>query len=282
MSSENALGLPLATDRFRRRAHERSRSADLPMGGDALAGAVTARRLPLQRFELSNAIEVGEQKIAQLMRGSTFTLGADEVLIKAGQDEEFAYRLQSGWAWRTRALEQGREQGILIYLPGDLFAVQSLFVRRHDDEIRIISSATLERIHRRDLYLHYARDTDIAHRCMWQLVEEERRVQNQLVSLGQGSALQRLAATLLDLCQRLAASNGNTADIETFDLPMTQLQLAKFLGITPVHVNRVLRALRKANVFALRRGVATVLDRKQLMQFAQPFLDACERWSAEP
>ncbi|HUD93362.1 helix-turn-helix domain-containing protein [Sphingobium sp.] len=63
----------------------------------------------------------------------------------------------------------------------------------------------------------------------------------KLTWIGATSALERLAAFLLDLHDRLVATGAVTDG--GFDFPLTQQQLGDLLGLTTVHVNRSLRRL---------------------------------------
>ena len=162
------------------------------------------------------------------------------------------YRLRSGWACRNRAIADGREQIILIFVPGDVFAVKSLFLTRHPDSVQTLSAAVVERVHHDELRRAFAEDADIANRCMWQVVEEERRLHSWVFGLGQGSAEERLAMLVLDLRGRLALAAAIPPDAHSFEFPLTQVQISQYLGITPVHANRIVKAFRERD----NRGVS--------------------------
>src|ERR1700730_1427214 len=171
----------------------------------------------------------------------------------------------------------GRNQFILIFLPGDLFAVKSMFVKRHPDSVQAISGIVAERAHYKTFYEAYAADSDIATRCIWQVMEEERRLHSWIVGLGQGSAEERLALLLIDFRGRLALSGSMSAGSLTFGMQLPKSQLADHLGITAVHVNRVLKAFRERGIATVRDGQVTIADLDALTQRAAPLLDAHER-----
>jgi CRP-like cAMP-binding protein len=182
-----------------------------------------------------------------------------------------------GWAGRVRALADGRDQYILIFMPSDLFAVKSMFVERHPDDVRTLSDCLIERLHHRELHNLYREDTDVANRCIWQVIEEERRLHNWVVGLGQGSADERLAMLLLDFHGRLQGAGEIPQGVLQFQMPLTQQQLADFLGLTAIHVNRVLRVLREQAIVAIREGEVRIHDFERLRELALPLLDLHER-----
>jgi CRP/FNR family transcriptional regulator len=236
-------------------------------------------RFALHRPELLPSLLAGEKKIAALMHGSAQDYRANHLLIEANTEHPYVYRLLKGWASRTRALADGRDQCILIFLPGDLFAVKSMFVARHPDTVRILSGSVAEKLDQHALHREFCKDPDVANRCMWQVVEEERRLHNWVVGLGQGSAEERLAMLLIDFHGRLAASGAIAREAKKYPMPLTQAQLADHLGITAIHVNRVLRAFRENGIVTVRDGDATILDLPRLSAIAEPLLDIYERSS---
>ena len=111
-------------------------------------------------------------------------------------------------------------------MPGDLFGVKSLFVSRHPDSVLAISNAVLERVHYKILHEAYTQDSDVATRCTWQVMEEERRLHSWVVGLGRGSAEERLALLLMDLRGRLITAGESPPDALVYDMPLTQGELA--------------------------------------------------------
>jgi len=233
------------------------------------------------RPEYLDSLVRGEEKIAQLMSGSAAAHAAGKLLIAGDTEHPFVYRLLEGWAGRSRQLTDGRYQFILVFLPGDLFAVKSMFITRHPDDVRLLSKAVVERVDYRVLHRAYMNDGDIASRCTWQILEEERRLHNWVVGLGQGSAEERLAMVLIDFHGRLVASGSLAADACVFAMPLTQVHLAAHLGLTAVHLNRVLKGFRDSGIVDIRDGQVSIRSLEALADVAQPLLDSHERRSRE-
>jgi CRP-like cAMP-binding protein len=114
---------------------------------------------------------------------------------------------------------------------------------------------------------------------MFQLAEDERRLHNWVAALGRGSADERIATLLLDLRGRLCWAG--LAKGDGFQMPMTQQEIADHLGLTLVHVNRVLRRLREAGIVTVQRGVVTVNEMARLSRLAAPLQDIYERTTPE-
>jgi CRP/FNR family transcriptional regulator, anaerobic regulatory protein len=230
----------------------------------------------LHRPELTQSLVAGEQKIAELLRGSARRYRAHHVLIEANTSHPNVYRLLDGWACRVRAIADGRDQCILIFLPGDLFAVKSMFVARHPDSVRTVSEAVIESVDYRVLHHLFLTDADVVNRCMWQVIEEERRLHNWVVGLGQGSAEERLAMLLIDFHGRLQSRNQVDGALR-YRMPLTQVQIADHVGITAIHVNRVLKTFRENGIATVREGEVVIHDLERLRRLAYPLLDIYEK-----
>lgn len=158
-------------------------------------------------------------------------------LIAEGEEFTATHLIVSGWAARVRMLEDGRRQIINFLLPGDLIG--------HHGQERPVAPSAVVAITEFDscpapsaavsptLARAYARSKAL----------EEAYLLAQVTRLGRLSAHERIADLLLELIERLElvglAANGR------FSLPITQEALADTLGLTPVHVNRMLQDLRR-------------------------------------
>lgn len=234
-------------------------------------------RFALHRPELLGALVRGDDKIVRLMRDSSITLAARTTLVEANKGHRFVYRLLKGWAARARLLPDGRTQFILIFLPGDLIAVKSLFLTHQTDAIVAVSEIRTARIDHRKLHVAYDADSDVAMRCVWQVVEEERRLHSWVAALGLGSAEERVALLLLDFRGRLILSGAIASESLTYRMPLTQVQLAEHLGITAVHVSRVLKEFRDRGVVRVRGGRVTIANLSRLTKRASALLDVYEQ-----
>jgi CRP/FNR family transcriptional regulator, anaerobic regulatory protein len=235
---------------------------------------------PLHREEIAERLLRGDQKIAALMNGQR-KLEPHRILIKTDTDHDFVYRLRVGWAGIVRALPDGRNQFILLFLPGDLFSVKSVFLKRHADTVETLSEIVADQVNVRTLREACERDPDIAFRCNWQVVDEQRRLHNWVVGLGRGSAEERMAMLLIDLHGRLARAGAIAPEATEFPLPLTQNQLGDLLGLSPVHINRVLKGLREDGILTIRGGRVSVDDPEELKFLATPLLDHFERTAPE-
>ena len=87
------------------------------------------------------------------------------------------------------------------------------------------------------------------------------------MSLGQRSAMSRMAHLFCELDARLGVV-GRTSD-DGYDFPLTQRELSECLGLTVVHANRTLQELRRRGLVELENRRLTIRDRRGLEGLAE-------------
>jgi CRP-like cAMP-binding protein len=235
-------------------------------------------RYPLHRAELRDLLIRSETTIREAM-GAPAQRRQGEVLIRTGEACGTVYLLESGWVARTRLIGDGRRQVVAVFLPGDLMGLKTMLLERQPDTIECLTKAQVRAIDHKQLLELVSRDHAVGVRAMFQLAEDERRLHNWVAALGKGSADERIATLLLDLRGRL--HQAGLANGDGFQLPMTQQEIADHLGLTVVHVNRVLRRLRESGIVTVQRGMVTVDEMARLSQLAAPLQDIYERETPE-
>lgn len=242
------------------------------------SGQARPSYFPMRRPDLTEGLEQGDARLAAVMAPTVQTFPARKAIIGAGPRSRSIYRIRSGWCARVRYLPDGQGQILAILLPGDFFAIETLFQTCHmDDEVIALDSATVECAEWSVIERAMFEDRQLALRLTWELVEAERRIRNWLVAMGRGSAEEKLALLLLDLRGRLALGGVIPADAVSFVFPMTQHQIGEALGLTAVHVNRTLQHFRKVGLVTLSRNLMTLDDLEGLYRLALPLLDEFEK-----
>ena len=92
-------------------------------------------------------------------------------------------------------------------------------------------------------------------------------VVEHLVDIGRRNALERLVHFLLEMGARLKLVGLGTKD--GYDCPLSQYLLADALGLSAVHINRVLRQLREEGLLTFRSGQVIFYDFERLVKVAE-------------
>ncbi len=185
-------------------------------------------------------------------------LGAGGEIIPAGRGPGAPKLLVSGVAGEVRALGDGRRQILRLRLPGDL-----LYACDYEAVV------ALGRAHVADArpFLQALNDpgAPAGLRRAWLALgqADQDMLRDQLVRLGRMTASERVAHFLLETHHRLG--HLGLTDGDTFHLPATQEVLSDLIGLSVVHLNRTLQALRRSELISLRNGRVEVLQREALI-----------------
>ena len=235
---------------------------------------------PAPRDELIGRLKSGDEALRRAMHGSVQRFLKDVVVVEAEQPQQTLYRLVSGMMARLRVLQDGRRQIIGIFTPGDIVAVKAMLLNRQPDSIVCLSNCTVQTLDYATAIALASTDSDVSFRLMWQLAEDERRLHNNVAALGQGTAIERIATMLIDITgRRMKLASNGAVPAEFIDL--RQQDIADYLGLTLVHVNRTLRLMREEGAIAVETKKITISDREAVMRYAAPMLDVFERETPE-
>ncbi len=198
-------------------------------------------------------------------RRRTFVAGRD--LVHQGQSGQAAYILVSGWTCSYKLLEDGQRQIVDFQIPGDFLGLRSVVLHISDHSIEPVTDIEVTEVHVADLMQAFSKTPRLATAVLWAVSRDEAIVVEHLVNVGRREASQRVAHFLLELGARLSLVGlGNK---EGYACPLSQYLLADALGLSSVHVNRVLRKLREAGMLTFRNGFVTFDDYDRLVEFAK-------------
>lgn len=198
-------------------------------------------------------------------RRRTFVAGRD--LVHQGQSDQAAYILVSGWACSYKLLQNGERQIVDFQIPGDFLGLRSVLLHISDHSIEPITDIEVTEVTVADLLDAFSQTPRLATAVFWAASRDEAMVVEHLIDIGRRNAAERMAHFLLELGARLSLVGlGSKAG---FACPLSQYLLADALGLSAVHVNRVLRTLRETGMVTYRDGFVTFDSYARLTEFAE-------------
>lgn len=175
----------------------------------------------------------------------------------------------SGWIARQHILADGRRQIVSLILPGEL-------VGPYPNPLVSITTVSLTDSRLADVtqLLADVRESPDRHRRLKHALHlaqrlEEAQLAEQVMRLGRRTAVERIGHWLLDVQSRLSAAGlGEGAD-DSFAMPLTQETLGDVLGLSLVHVNRIIQQLRRERLIDLRNGYVSILEPERLRMICE-------------
>lgn len=188
------------------------------------------------------------QALGQAISGSEW-VEPDTCLMREGASTDRLFVVVEGWAYRYSTTADGGRQLPALLLPGDMGNLDSLVFDQLDYGLRTLTGTLVVTLPRDRALALAAQHPGIAQTFTWLALLENMILTKWTQSLGRRSAKSRLAHLLCELSMRL---EGGHEGESRFCLPLTQEQMADVLGLTSVHVNRVLQQLRAEGLVVTR------------------------------
>jgi CRP-like cAMP-binding protein len=182
-----------------------------------------------------------------------------------GDTPDVVHLLLAGHTCRYRMLQDGRRQITAILVPGDICNLEALLAGRSSYAVSTLTRCTLGEIPLSQFAAPH--DPVLAASLQRRLRRDEAIAREWIVSLGRRDGIERTAHLICELRWRLAEIGQATDD--SYELRITQHDLADALGLTSVHMNRVLMTLRAERLIHLKGGRLTIIDGVRLKHLAQ-------------
>ncbi|TPJ65179.1 Crp/Fnr family transcriptional regulator [Mesorhizobium sp. B2-7-1] len=236
------------------------------------ARPAASRQYPCEKCPLRPLPAFREFDKQELSFISTFKRGELAVdkgatVLVEGSHSAHLYTVLSGWAFRYKLLPDGRRQILNFSMPGDLIGLQGSLMGEMQHSIEALSPMLLCVFERDQLQELYRNHPGLAYDITWIASREERMLDENLLSIGRRTALERAAYLIAFIASRArsAGLNGKTP----VQIPITQQHIADTLGLSLVHTNKTIRKLMDRKLVMWRDGGCEVIDYDGLKKLAR-------------
>ncbi|MEO8812372.1 MAG: Crp/Fnr family transcriptional regulator [Caulobacteraceae bacterium] len=227
-------------------------------GGLAPLAVRLARFAPLSEAERGDLTDLPHM-IERLVAG--------QPIVTEGERPADARLLLEGWAVRHKSAPGARRQVLAFVMPGELCDADGAVFGRADHGVRALTAVTIALIPSIDFLSLIGRHRRIGE-ALWSAARIDHGITRAwLVNLGQRRAHERIAHLLSEIAHR--ARTAGLAPLDgSIEAPLTQQELADAVGLTSVHVNRVLQRLRAGGAIESRKGLVVIRDVAALEKIA--------------
>lgn len=247
------------------------------LANDSACGGSDPLFRKLARFTTFDEADV--QAIANLTRRRR-SFKAHDTIVFQDSRQSAVHVVLSGVAFRCRHLPNGRRQIFGFLFPGDLCDAHFVIANECDYSLCLFTDAVVAQIPLSELMSVMVAHPKIERALLMSALVDTQIMREWLVNVGQRDGLQRMAHFFCEMATRLQDLGLSNAD-GTVTIPVTQFDLADTLGMTPVHVNRVIQRLRRDGLLIWKNRQLTIInthllermagfDRRYLGQQVQP------------
>ncbi|MBE1204947.1 Crp/Fnr family transcriptional regulator [Aminobacter carboxidus] len=236
-------------------------------GGSTEVGRkVSCESCPLRQMPTFRAFDKEELAFVSNFKRGELAADKGATLLSEGSNSAHLFTILAGWGFRYKLLEDGRRQILNYVLPGDMIGLQGGLMGEMQHSVEALSPMLLCMFERDRLMELYRGYPGLAYDITWIASREERMLDENLLSVGRRSALERAAYLLAFIASRARkVGMGGKGDV---DIPITQQHVADTLGLSVVHTNKTIRKLIDRKLVQWRDGGCKVLDIEGLMALA--------------
>jgi CRP-like cAMP-binding protein len=221
----------------------------------------------IEKLGRRDTLSEAEKEALERISTRTRTCRFGDVIVRQDEHLSESTVLVDGFAGRAKMLRNGRRQIVAVHVAGDFVDLHSFVLKRLDHSVVALTPCRLAAVRHSDLE-RITEDFPHLTRLLWLSTVIDGAIHRAwLAAMGRRSAVDQLAHFVCEMFLRLEVvgqTEGNR-----MVLPFTQPELGDILGLSSVHVNRVLQKLRGENFLRWQDQVITILDWPGLCRTAE-------------
>lgn len=221
--------------------------------------------MKMEQFTAFSDME--RRRLDELINGPRDRHAPKEDIIADGEHSNRCHVVLTGLACRYKLLPDGGRQIMAFLIPGDLCDAEIFILKVMDHGVAAITPTTTALVSAEDMKNLLRETSSLGEALWWGTMTDLGVLRERIIDGGRRDAYVRIAHLFYEMLVRYRMVE--LTDGDSFEFPVTQVDLADATGLTPVHANRILQRLRKDGLIKFAGGVVTILDPDALKTAAQ-------------
>ncbi|MGN6620555.1 MAG: Crp/Fnr family transcriptional regulator [Sphingomonas sp.] len=218
--------------------------------------------LYLARLALRSPLGDAERAALLSLPAEAKVVGVERDFVRIGDRVDHACLVVDGLVARFAQIRNGMRSFVALHIPGDMADLHSVVAPHVTWALHALTATTILRIPHCAIRLLADRFPALAMAFWRDCVVDANVLAQWTVNISRKDALSRVAHLLAEMDARYAAIGLKAGD--SYPFPVTQADLADAVGLTSVHLNRVLRRLRDDGLATKHLESVTVSNRPAL------------------
>jgi CRP-like cAMP-binding protein len=225
--------------------------------------SVHATLAPLvKKLQLWGPLDEAEQQALLALPHKVEEVLPNKHLVREGEKPTRSCLLLEGFAFRHKVLVDGARSISAIHMKGDVVDLQNSLLGTADHSVQTLTRCRVAFIPREEIRRIAFAFPNVGLAMWYDTLVDGSIFREWIANVARRDAAARLAHLLCEFGLRLEAIG--LGDRVSYELPMTQEQLADATGLTPVHVNRTLKDLEERGLIARTKKYVAISDWKRM------------------
>jgi CRP-like cAMP-binding protein len=218
----------------------------------------------LHKLEGHSPLEESDRRAIIALPMTLRTLDPASYLVREGDEPIYCCVILSGFAYRHKITGEGARQIIALHIPGEFIDLQNSFLEISDHNVQALTRCEVGFVPREAVQAISEAFPNVGRAFWTDTLIDASVFREWTVNVGRRTSITRIAHLLCEFALRLEAAG--LSEHDRYELPMTQEQLADAVGLTPVHVNRVLKELGRLGLIERHRRAVVIPDWEKLRE----------------
>ncbi len=212
----------------------------------------------LKRLETRGPLDEADRAAVLALPFTARTLEPAGYIVREGEPPTICALLLRGFAYRHKVTGDGQRQIMSVHMSGEFLDLQNSFLEVADHNVQALTRCDIAVVPV-DALRKLADARPRVGRAMWvETLIDSAIFREWIVNVGRRDSITRIAHLLCEVSLRLEAAG--LAHDRRYEMPMTQEQIADCTGLTPVHVNRVLKELGRLGLIEREKRAVSIVD----------------------
>lgn len=227
---------------------------------------------PVREMALFKGVSEDRLDWTQKLRKEQIKVPARSKVFQEGETHDYVYTLFSGWGIIYKTVSNnGKRQILRFLLPGDLIGYQTNASGVISHSAGTITESVFCSFSRKKLNPMLRENPELAIRLVNMESRDMSLCQNHLMAAGRKTAKESIAFLLMELFYRVQYQSieAYSAAKHSIEFPITQEDIGDALGLTNVHVNRVIKELTGEKIISCYKKKLIIFDEEKLCELAE-------------
>jgi CRP/FNR family transcriptional regulator, anaerobic regulatory protein len=231
------------------------------------AMTITCKACPLQTCKGLRALSARQIDFMQEFKQGEMHVNRGTQVLVQGSISPHLYTVLEGVMVRYKNLEDGRRQIVNYLFPGDFLGLQGAMEDPLTHSIEALGQAKLCVFSRDRIAELFSAQPRLGFDLCWLVSKDESALEEHLLAIGRRTARERVAYLAIFIFTR--ASDTDMVKGKSVALSLTQELIADTIGLSLVHTNRTLQALRKSGLVSWTTDSLKIPDLDAAIAFAK-------------